>query len=356
MSSTSQPLTRSSVLNALPLIAPYIHTTPVVTSTTLSSLSTPTTGPRLTLFLKCENLQKIGAFKIRGATHAIARLSDAELSRGVVTHSSGNHAQALSLAAAEAGRRRGIAVPAYVVMPAGSTPSKIAATRGYGATVTFSGPTAAEREAVVREVQQRTGAVLVPPYDHPDVIVGQGTVALEFLEQVKAMVAAGLDVIVAPCGGGGLLAGIATACEGTGVRVYGAEPREGADDCVRGLKEGKRVEAVKSSTVADGLRTPVGFNNWGVISNPEKVHGVFSVGEEEIMEAMRLVVERCKILIEPSSAVPVAVVLGNPEWRAEIQRVFAGREEVRVGIVISGGNTTIDKIIELFSKKTEKEA
>jgi len=356
MSSTPQPLTRASVLAALPLIAPYIHKTPVLTSTTLSSLSTPASGPRLTLFLKCENLQKIGAFKIRGATHALARLSDDELARGVVTHSSGNHAQALSLAAAEAARRRGVDVPAHVVMPAGSTPSKIAATKGYGADVTFSGLTLLEREEAVRGVRQRTGAVLVPPYDHPDIIVGQGTVAVEFLEQVRGMVGAELDVIIAPCGGGGLLAGIATACEGTGVRVYGAEPREGADDCVRGLRDGKRVEAVRSLTVADGLRTPVGVHNWGVISNAEKVSGVFSVAEHEITEAMRLVVERCKILIEPSSAVPVAVVLGSPDWKAEIQRAFAGREEVRVGIVISGGNTTIDKIVEMFGKATDKKA
>lgn len=237
-------------------------------------------------------------------------------------------------------------------MPSISTPGKIAATKGYGGDVTFSGSTAPEREAKVAEVQVRTGAVLVPPYDHADVIVGQGTVGLELIAQVEELGEGGLDAIVAPCGGGGLLSGIALACEGTGVRVYGAEPREGgADDCARGLKEGKRVEVVKSLTVADGLRTPVGVANWGVISNPERVRGVFSVGEDEIREAMRLVVERCKVLIEPSSAVPVAVVLGSEEWREEVKRVWGDREEIRIGIVLSGGNTTLEKIIELFGRK-----
>jgi threonine dehydratase len=231
-------------------------------------------------------------------------------------------------------------------MPSISTPSKIAATKGYGAEVTFSGSTAAERETVVREVQVKTGAVLVPPYDHPDIIVGQGTAALELLEQAEAP----LDVVIAPCGGGGLLAGVATACGGTGVRVYGAEPEE-ADDCARGLKMRKRIEAVSTLTVADGLRTPVGVANWEVISDTEKVRGVFTVSEEEIKDAMRLVVERCKILIEPSSAVPVAVVLSSKEWREEVKRVFGDREEINVGIVISGGNTTIEKIIEVFGKK-----
>jgi len=361
MSATPQPLSRASVIIAHELIAPLIHKTPVLTSSTLSALA----GPKIKVFLKCENLQKIGAFKIRGATHALARLSDEELRRGVVTQSSGgrnprpneaerqlltpyttgNHAQALSLAAHTLSSTKGFTIPAHVVMPSIASPSKIAATRGYGAQVTLSGPTFAEREAAVAIVQKETGAVLVPPYDHADIIVGQGTVALELLSQVEG----GLDAIIAPCGGGGLLAGIATACQGTGVRVYGAEPREGADDCVRGLKEGRRIEAVQTLTIADGLRMPVGVTNWGVISDPEKVRGVFSVGEEEIKDAMRLVIERCKIFIEPSAAVPVAVLLSSQEWREEVERCFGGREEVKVGVVLSGGNTTIEKIIEILT-------
>ncbi|KAL7273076.1 hypothetical protein RUND412_004086 [Rhizina undulata] len=352
MSTLPLPLTRESVLEAHDLIKSKIHLTPVLTSQTLSSLASRPAdesskpAPKINLLFKCENLQKIGAFKIRGATHAIARLTDEELRRGVVTHSSGNHAQALALAAREASVSRGFEINAYVVMPHISTTSKIAATKGYGAEVIFSGSTAEEREAVVMEVQARTGAVLVPPYDHPHIILGQGTVAIELAAQAKEM-GRELDAIVAPCGGGGMLAGVAVAAKGTGVRVYGAEPREGADDAARGLREGKRVEAVKSLTIADGLRTPVGVTNWGIISDREFVKGVYTVSEGEIKDAMKLVLERMKIFIEPSSAVPVAVALFNEEFRKEVERESEGREW-NIGIIVSGGNTTIEKIIELF--------
>ncbi|KAH8147906.1 uncharacterized protein LAJ45_08007 [Morchella importuna] len=327
----------SPFLSAHALITPHIHRTPVLTSTTLSALaSTPTTP--ITLLFKAENLQKIGAFKIRGATHAIARLSDEQLRNGVVTHSSGNHAQALALAARTASQTRGFPIPAYIIMPHISTPSKIAATRSYGGILTFSGPTSTEREAATAEVQARTGAAYIPPYDHGDIILGQGTMALE-LQAQAAELGYPLDAIVAPCGGGGMLSGVAIACEGTGVRVYGAEPREGADDAARGLEEGRRVEKV-------GL-----------------VKGVFTVGEEEILGAMGLVVERMKVLVEPSGAVPVAVVLGGEGWKEEVERWAAEEgEEARarrggrgynVGVVLSGGNTTIEKIVELFGKKKE---
>lgn len=262
----------------------------------------------------------------------------------------GNHAQALALAAREASAVRGFPIPAYIVMPHISTPSKIAATRGYGAEVIFSGSTADERETVTRAVQERTGAVLVPPYDHPHIILGQGTVALEFIEQAKDMWFP-LDAIVAPCGGGGMLSGVAVVCQGTGIAVYGAEPREGADDAWWGLKNRLRVESVKSLTIADGLRTPVGVNNWAVISDLDMVKGVYTVSEGDIMRAMKLVIERMKILIEPSSAVPVAVVLYNEEFwsdMVECWREKGGRGELNIGIVVSGGNTTIEKIIELF--------
>lgn len=267
----------------------------------------------------------------------------------------GNHAQALALAAREASVVRGFPIPAYIVMPQISTPSKIAATKGYGAEVIFSGSTADEREAVTRDVQERTGAVLVPPYDHPHIILGQGTLAVEFVEQAEEL-GLPLDAIVAPCGGGGMLSGVAVVCQGTGVTVYGAEPREGADDAWWGLKNMVRVESVKSLTIADGLRTPVGVNNWAVISDPDMVKGVYTVSEGNIMRAMKLVVERMKILVEPSSAVPVAVALYNEEFWGEMVECWrkkGGSGELNLGIVLSGGNTTIEKIIELFgnSKK-----
>lgn len=242
-------------------------------------------------------------------------------------------------------------------MPRISTPSKIAATRGYGAEVVFSGSTAAEREAVTKEKQELTGAVLVPPYDHPHIILGQGTLAVEFVEQAEEL-GLPLDAIVAPCGGGGMLSGVAVVCHGTGVAVYGAEPREGADDAWRGLRDGLRVESVRSLTIADGLRTPVGVNNWAVISDREMVKGVHTVSEEEIKSAMRLVVERMKILIEPSSAVPVAVVLFNEEFRKEMgeywRRKKGGNGELNLGVVLSGGNTTIENIIKLFGNSEKQ--
>lgn len=240
-------------------------------------------------------------------------------------------------------------------MPHISTPSKIAATKGYGAEVIFSGSTADEREAVTKAVQERTGAVLVPPYDHPHIILGQGTLAVEFVEQAEEL-GFPLDAILAPCGGGGMLSGVAVVCRGTGVTVYGAEPREGADDAWWGLANGVRVESVNSLTIADGLRTPVGVNNWTVISDREMVKGVYTASEDEIRCAMLTVMERMKILIEPSSAVPVAVALHNEEFRREMGECWRKKGasgEWNLGIVVSGGNTTVEKIIEIFSPRQE---
>ncbi|KAI9881470.1 MAG: hypothetical protein M1830_000032 [Pleopsidium flavum] len=390
--SKTLPLTRESVRSAHSLIEPYIHRTPVLTSTTLSDLSstpqthkslvgTPFEGqeparPNINLFFKCENYQRIGAFKSRGAFHALGRLSDEEVKKGVVTHSSGNHAQALALAA----RTRGI--PAYIVMPTISTPSKIAATKGYGAEVIFSGSTSEEREAVVHDVIKRTGAILVPPYDHPHIILGQGTMALEFEDQVREMVedrpelsvhrpqdrdtttngeangmknahsskrkGGKLDAVIAPCGGGGMLSGIATALHCTGTHVFGAEPFfQGADDAKRGLAAHQRIESVKTLTIADGLRTPVGEIPWTVISDPEKVRGVYAVSEEQIKAAMRFVLERMKVFVEPSAVVGLAVVLFDEGFRRMVERE-GGVEGWDVGVVLSGGNTTMEAIAKLF--------
>ncbi|KAK8244654.1 putative pyridoxal-phosphate dependent enzyme [Phyllosticta capitalensis] len=375
--STCPPLTRASVLAAHAAIKPLIHRTPVATSTTLSAFASapqrddelegasgkteakpPAAKPTMRLFFKCENQQRVGAFKARGAFHALSRLSDEQLARGVVTHSSGNHAAALSLAA----RTRHI--PAYIVMPSISTPSKIAATRGYGARIRFSGSTAPEREAVVRDVIAETGALLVPPYDHPDIVLGQGTLAVEFEEDVASMVKGeggvgargaygrrggkGLDAVIAPCGGGGMLSGIATALGGTGIRVFGAEPSfQGADDARRGLLSGSRIPAVSSLTIADGVRTPVGEIPWSVISDPEKVKGIFAVSEEEIKKALRLLMERMKVFVEPTAALGLAVALYNEEFRRLVERE-AGEEGWNVGVVLSGGNTTMEALAKLY--------
>jgi threonine dehydratase len=266
--------------------------------------------------------------------------------------SSGNHAQALALAA----RTRG--VKAHIVMPKISTPSKIAATQGYGAEVIFSGSTSDEREAVVKDVIARTNAVLVPPYDHRDIILGQGTMAVELQAQVQELLSdkpelsagrkSGLDATITPCGGGGMLAGVATAMSEEGICVFGAEPSfEGADDARRGLEAGERVTTVKTLTIADGLRTPVGEINWTVISDKSKVQGVFSVTEDQIRSAMKLVLERMKVFVEPSAVVGLAAILYNEDFRSYIEKE-AGEDGWNIGVVFSGGNTTLESIAKIF--------
>ncbi|KAJ3944889.1 uncharacterized protein N0V96_004907 [Colletotrichum fioriniae] len=395
--STCLPLARASVVEAHKLVKPHVHYTPVLTNKTLTALaSTPRTPeelkgtkwegrtpakPVLRLWFKCENLQRIGAFKVRGAFHAVERLKQepgwAEgggKEKGVVTHSSGNHAQALALAARESG------IPAHIVMPDISPPNKIAATRGYGANVVFSGSTSVEREAVADRIISETGARLVPPYDHPDIMLGQGTMGLELQEQVRDLLAAGhsaenptfnstglpaaavpngdgeekkknkgLDAIMTPCGGGGMLSGVALSCEGTGIRVFGAEPEfQGADDCKRGFESGKRVESVKTLTVADGLRTPVGKHPWSVIYERRLVENMYSMSEEEIKAATKLVFERFKLVVEPSGAVPLAVALFNEDFRAMVERE-AGETGWDLGLVFSGGNMALEGLMKIFA-------
>lgn len=258
-------------------------------------------------------------------------------------------------------------------MPEISIPQKIAGTRGYGANVVFSGSTSVEREAVAARVIAETGARMVPPYDHPDIMLGQGTMGLELQEQVAAVMdgdeeaagsagflkapetreaarpGKGLDAIMTPCGGGGMLSGVALSCEGTGIRVFGAEPSfQGADDAKRGYEAGQRVEAVKSLTVADGLRTPVGKHPWSVIYERRLVSGFYSVTEEEIKAAMRLVLERFKMVVEASACVPLAVALFDEDFRAMVERE-AGEEGWDLGLVFSGGNVGADAIGRLFA-------
>lgn len=273
-------------------------------------------------------------------------------------------------------------------MPTISTPSKIAATQGYGAKVYFSGSTSDEREAVVKDVIRDTGAVLVPPYDHPDIILGQGTMALELEEQAKELISKDpalsvhhkakqdvqngddgmnrthtsppesrsgrLDAVIAPIGGGGMLSGIATALSGTGTYVFGAEPSfQGADDARRGLAAHARIPTVKTLTVADGLRTPVGHHPWTVISDPQKLRGVHAVSEAQILRAMKLVLERMKVVVEPSAVVGLAVALYDEEFRRLVEREGGGgggeEEGWDVGVVLSGGNTTVEAMAKMFA-------
>jgi threonine dehydratase len=295
-------------------IAPHVHRTPVATCTGIDLLA----GAEL--FFKCENLQKAGAFKARGATNAVLLLDHDAAARGVCTHSSGNHAAALARAAALRG------IPAHIVMPSSAPPVKRAAVESYGALITECAPTLEAREATLADIRDRTGATFIHPYDDPRVIAGQGTAALELLEQV-----AGLDTVIAPVGGGGLASG--TAITVTSLRpeivLWGAEPA-GADDAHRSLRDGKLHPSVEPTTIADGLLTSLSERTFRILGSG--LAGILTVDDPAIVHAMRLLWERAKLLVEPSAAVPLAAVLGN-------RRQFEGR---RVGIILSGGNTDLD--------------
>jgi threonine dehydratase/serine racemase len=314
---TSYGVDFEAVREARARIAPYVHCTPVVTCSTLNKLS----GREL--FFKCENLQKVGAFKFRGACNAVLRLAADVASNGVVTHSSGNHAQALALAASIRG------IQAYVVMPTNAPAVKRRAVEGYGARVYPCEPTLAAREALAAQVVERTGGALIPPYDHPDIIAGQGTTGLEIMEQVGQV-----DAIVAPVGGGGLVSGISIAAKGVDskVRVFAAEPA-GADDAARSMAAGRLVPQTGPNTIADGLLTSLGQWTWPIIR--DHVEQVLTVTDAQIVAAMRLVWERMKTVIEPSAAVAVAAVLTD-EFRS-----LPGIS--RVCVVLSGGNVDLDR-------------
>ena len=310
------PVALATVRAARARIAPHVHRTPVMTCRSLDA----EVGARLVF--KCENLQKIGAFKARGATNAVFALDAEQASRGVVTHSSGNHGAALAYAAA----RRGI--PAWVVMPDNAPQVKQDNVRRQGATIRFCAPTAAAREAECARVQAETGAVLVHPFDDENVIAGQGTAALELLED-----APDLDAVIAPVGGGGLLSGTAIASRGTkpGIRVFGAEPAN-ADDAFRSFRSGQVEPVSTSTTIADGLRTPLCPRTLAAIRAGVAAIGLASEGA--IVRAMRMTFERMKIVIEPSSAVPLACLL---EGTLDVKGL-------RVGVVLSGGNVDLARL------------
>ncbi len=307
----------ASVQEARERLAGVAHVTPVHTSRTLNQMS------GLELFFKCENFQRVGAFKFRGAMNAISRLDDQAAAAGVATHSSGNHAQALALAA----KLRGI--PAHIVMPNNAPDVKRVAVEGYGGQVVPCEPTLQAREDTAAQVVAETGATLIPPFDHPDVMSGQGTVALELLEQ-----AADLDALVVPLSGGGLISGIAIAATelSPGIRVFGVEPT-GADDALRSKAAGRRLGNEAPDTIADGLLASIGELTWPIVR--DRVDTVLTVSDDEILAAMRLLMERMKLVIEPSGAVGLAAVL-QPAFRTHAFK--------RVGIVLSRGNVGLSEL------------
>ena len=297
-------------------IKPFIHRTPVLKSQQLNELF------KCELFFKCENFQKVGAFKFRGATNAVLSMTDEEKLKGVVTHSSGNHAAALALAA----RNNGI--KAYIVMPENAPAVKKNAVAGYGAEITFCKPTLQAREDTTRLIMEKTGATLIHPYDNFNVICGQGTAALELLEERDD-----LDIVIAPVGGGGLMSGTSTSVKGikSSILVYGAEPLN-ANDAFISFNSGVLAKSVNPDTCADGLLTSLSELTFTVIRN--NVDRIITAKEESIIECMLLVWERMKIIIEPSSATVLAIVKENPG-------LFAGK---KAGLIISGGNVDFRKL------------
>jgi threonine dehydratase len=297
-------------------IAPHAHVTPVLRSASVDAMA----GCRIAF--KCENFQRVGAFKFRGACNAVWALSDADAARGVVTHSSGNHGAALALAA----KTRGIA--AHVVVPEGAVAAKVNAIRAYGASVLVCGPRLVAREDAGARIARETGAVLVHPFTNENVIAGQGTAALELLREIGE-----LDALIAPIGGGGLIGGSAIAAKGIfpQIRIFAAEP-EGAADAYESLRRGERVTDIEPDTICDGLRATFGEVNFALL----RAYGVevLPVSDAQTIAAMRLVFERMKIVIEPSSAVVLAAILRHRERFANL----------RVGAIFSGGNVDLDQL------------
>lgn len=307
---------KETLLRCHEKIRPYIHRTPVLICKAINRMS------GADIHFKCENFQKGGAYKIRGATNAVLQLTDAQKDKGVVTHSSGNFAQALSLAA------KNIGIDAFIVMPSGAPQVKKDAVAEYGGKIIECEPTLAAREAAARKIEQQTGATFIHPSNGENVILGQGTASMELLEEHPE-----LGIIIVPVGGGGLIAGTSLAAHhfGNNCKVIGGEPFE-ADDAFRSLKSGKIESNETTNTIADGLKTQLGDKSFPIIQ--QYVDSIIRVTEEEIVNAMRLIWERMKIVVEPSSAVALAAVLSDKER-------FKGK---KVGVIISGGNVDLKKL------------
>ena len=308
--------TLSDIQHAAERIKPFIHHTPVLTCASLNRMT------EAELFFKCENFQKVGAFKFRGACNAVFSLPDDKIGKGVATHSSGNHAAALALAA----RKRG--TKAYIVMPKNAPSVKKEAVRGYGGEITFCEPTLEAREATLAKVVEQTGATFIHPFNNVRIIAGQGTAASELLDEVHK-----LDVIIAPVGGGGLLSGTALSIKylSPSTKTIAAEP-EGADDAYRSLQAGKIIPAIKPNTIADGLLTSLGDLTFPIIQ--KHVSEIVTVSDRAIISAMRHIWERMKIIVEPSAAVTFGVLL---EKKVDL----AGK---KIGLILSGGNVDLEKL------------
>jgi len=308
--------TRSDIEHSSDILSGYAHKTPVLTSSSINEIA----GTQL--YFKCENFQKVGAFKFRGAMSTVLRLDQAEQQRGVATHSSGNHAQALALAA------QIIGIQAYIVMPENAPEIKIKAVKHYGAEITFCKPTLQDREDTLAEIVKRTGAWFIHPYNDYNVIAGQASCAYELINHVDH-----LNSIITPVGGGGLLSGTLLSANyfSNDIRVFAGEP-EGARDAYLSMQEGKLIPSINPNTIADGLLTSLGSKTYPIIA--ENIEEIFLVSDEEIINAMRLLWERMKIIVEPSGAVPFAAILKQKEK-------FKNK---KTGVIISGGNIDLNNL------------
>ena len=315
---TKYAASMDDVIAASKRIEGHGHRTPILTNKTIDEL----TGKKI--FFKCENFQKIGAFKFRGGWNTISSLSGEEASKGVCTHSSGNHAQAVAYAAMKRN------IPAYIVMPRNAPKVKIQAVEGYNAKITLCEPTLKARRETLEKIAKKTGAYVVHPFNEPKVIAGQGTSAMEMIEDIG-----NLDAICAPIGGGGLMSGTCIAARSMlpNVRLFGAEPK-GADDAYQSLKKGKLIPQNNPKTICDGLLTSMGENTWNILK--DHLEDIITVSDEEIVTAMKLIWERMKIIIEPSCATPLAAVL-TPEFR-ELENIET------IGIILTGGNVDLSKL------------
>lgn len=300
----------SDMTDAQKRINKWVHYTPVLQSTMINEQC------GCQLYFKCENFQKTGAFKYRGATNAVLKMSREKLKQGVCTHSSGNHAQALSLAAKLAG------VKAHIVMPESAPDNKVAAVKAYGAEIYFCDSTLTAREEKMSEIQEKTGSYFIHAYDNPDIIAGQGTAVIELLDSMP-----GTEVIIAPIGGGGLMSGTSIAARhiNPNISIIGAEP-EGADDARQSFYAGRLIPSIEPDTIADGLLTSLSKRTFFILSN--NIDDIITCCDDSIIKAMRLIFERMKIVVEPSAAVPLAVILESPEQ-------FRNK---KIGLIISGGN------------------
>jgi threonine dehydratase len=311
-------ITREQLLKARETLSKLVHKTPVLSSEVINN------KVGANLYFKCENFQKTGSFKFRGASYAVSQLGSDQKKNGVTTHSSGNHGQALAKAAQLAN------IKAYIVMPENAPTVKKQAVRGYGAEVIICESTQAAREKTCSGIQEKTGATFIPPYDHENIVLGQSTAAQELIDQTQD-----LDYLLAPVGGGGLLSGTLMAAKyfSPNTKVIGSEPK-GADDAYRSIKTGKRLPQENPQTIADGLRTSLGEINFEIIR--ENIDQILTVEEDTIIKALKMIHHHLKIMAEPSCAVPLAAILEN-------KRLFEGKN---VGIIISGGNVDLDVYYE----------